>query len=70
MLNQIKNDLKMLCAAEGVGGQTAITDVVVQLLKPFVDEVEVDAMGNVLGVRYADHENCPVLRRVYVKRPL
>lgn len=60
-MEQIKKDLRILCAAEGVGGQTAITEAVVELLKPLVDEVEVDVMGNVLGIRHADHENAPIL---------
>ena len=60
-MDQIKRDLQALCTAEGVGGQTAVADVAVQLLKPFVDEVKVDAMGNVLGVRHADHDDAPTL---------
>lgn len=60
-MKQIKKDLQMLCTAEGVGGQTAITDAVVQLLKPLVDEVEVDAMGNVLGLRRAETPDAPTL---------
>lgn len=60
-MEQIKKDLQILCAAEGVGGQTAITDAVVDLLKPLVDEVEVDVMGNVLGLRRAGHADAPTL---------
>ena len=60
-MERIKNDLRILCSAEGVGGQTAITEIAVELLKPLVDEVEVDAMGNVLGIRHADHEDAPTL---------
>lgn len=60
-MEQIKKDLQILCAAEGVGGQTAITDIVVDLLKPLVDEVEVDVMGNVLGLRRAEHADAPTL---------
>ena len=60
-MQQIKNDLKTLCTAEGVGGQTAITDAVIALLKPLVDEVEVDVMGNVLGIRHADYKDAPTL---------
>lgn len=60
-MEQIKKDLRILCAAEGVGGQTAITAAVAELLKPLVDEVEVDVMGNVLGVRRAEHEDAPTL---------
>lgn len=60
-MEQIKQDLRVLCSAEGVGGQTAITNAAVQLLTPFVDEVEVDAMGNVLGLRHADRDCAPTL---------
>ena len=60
-MDQIKKDLQILCTAEGVGGQTAITDAAVQLLKPLVDEVEVDTMGNVLGIRHADRDDAPTL---------
>ncbi len=60
-MEQIKKDLQILCAAEGVGGQTAITEAAVQLLKPLVDEVQVDAMGNVLGLRHAARDNAPTL---------
>lgn len=60
-MEQIKNDLRILCSAEGVGGQTAITAAAVELLQPLVDEVEVDAMGNVLGLRHADHDDAPTL---------
>lgn len=60
-MEQIKNDLRLLCSAEGVGGQTAIAEVAMELLKHLVDEVEVDVMGNVLGIRHADHEDAPTL---------
>lgn len=60
-MEQIKKDLQALCAAEGVGGQTAITHVAVELLKPLVDEVEVDVMGNVLGLRRAENIDAPTL---------
>ncbi len=60
-MEQIKKDLRVLCTAEGVGGQTAITDAAVQLLQPLVDEVEVDVMGNVLGLRRAESADAPTL---------
>ena len=60
-MEQIKKDLQILCAAEGVGGQTAIVVAVTELLKPLVDEIEVDAMGNVLGVRRAAKIDAPTL---------
>ena len=60
-MQQIKKDLQALCAAEGVGGQTVVTDVAMNLLRPLVDEVEVDVMGNVLGLRRAANANAPTL---------
>lgn len=60
-MKHIKQDLMTLCNAEGVGGQSGIVEAAVALLRPFVDEVEVDAMGNVLGIRHADHEDAPTL---------
>ena len=60
-MQQIKKDLQALCTAEGVGGQTAVANVVMDLLKPLVDEVEVDVMGNVLGVRHAACDDAPTL---------
>lgn len=60
-MKQIKQDLTALCNAEGVGGQNAIVEEAVRLLRPYMDEVEVDAMGNVLGIRYADHDDAPTL---------
>lgn len=60
-MEQIKRDLQILCNAEGVGGQTAITDAAVKLLQPLVDEVEIDVMGNVLGLRHADRDDAPTL---------
>ena len=35
-MNQIKQDLMTLCNAEGVGGQTAIVDAAIALLRPLV----------------------------------
>jgi len=58
---QIKQDLEQLCNAAGVGGQTAIVEVAKQLLTPYVDKVETDAMGNVLGYRYCDNPNAPTI---------
>lgn len=60
-MEQIKKDLQILCSAEGVGGQNAVANAALQLLKPLVDEVEIDVMGNVLGIRHANHEDAPTL---------
>ena len=60
-MKKIKEDLQFLCTAEGVGGQKAIADAAVELLRHYVDEIEVDTMGNVLGVRHADYDDAPTL---------
>jgi len=60
-MKRLKQDLMALCAAEGVGGQTAVTDVAVDLLRPLVDEIEVDVMGNVLGLCRAKQADAPTL---------
>ena len=48
-MQQIKQDLMCLCSAAGVGGQADIRQQAADLLRPLVDRVEIDAMGNVLG---------------------
>lgn len=50
-MQQIKQDLKDLCSASGVGGQIAIRQTAEEMLRPLVDRIETDAMGNVLGFR-------------------
>ena len=60
-MEQIKRDLMTLCNAEGVGGQNAIVEAAVQLLRPYMDEVEVDTMGNVIGIRRAERDDAPTL---------
>ena len=49
-MNDVKTLLKTLCEAPGVGGMTEIATVSADLLRPFVDEVKTDAMGNVCGI--------------------
>jgi endoglucanase len=44
--------LKRLCETPGISGrEDRVRDVVVEELRPLVDEVRVDALGNVVGVR-------------------
>ncbi len=60
-MQQIKQDLKQLCAAAGVGGQADIAQIAAELLRPLVDEIQTDAMGNVLGFRYCHTADAPTI---------
>jgi len=60
-MQQIKQDLIALCTAAGVGGQPEITQTAANLLRPLVDEVQTDAMGNVLGYRYCNTADAPTV---------
>ena len=50
-MEQIKRDLMRLCRSPGAAGQTEITALVTELLRPLTDSVVTDAMGNVLARR-------------------
>lgn len=46
--------LRRLCAAPGIAGrEDAVRALLLAELTPLVDEINVDALGNVIGVRYA-----------------
>ncbi|MBQ8683334.1 MAG: M20/M25/M40 family metallo-hydrolase [Clostridia bacterium] len=60
-MDKIKSDLHRLCVASGAAGLPEIVDVCRDLLADLTDEVEVDAMGNVLAVRRAADPNAPLL---------
>lgn len=49
-MNDTKTILKALCEAPGVGGMTEIANTASAWLRPLVDEIKVDAMGNVCGI--------------------
>lgn len=53
--------LKMLSDAAGVGGETGVTEVAANLMRPLVDEVKIDTMGSVCGFRRAANPNAPTL---------
>ena len=52
-MKTIIDDLNKLCNAPGCAGQGAIVEQAIELLRPYVDEIEQDAMGNVLAMRRA-----------------
>ena len=54
--------LQQLCALPGPSGfEGPVARAAADLLRPWVDEVEVDRMGNVLGVRRCGREGAPRL---------
>ncbi len=50
----IIEDLKKLCVAPGCAGQNGIAEQACDLLSPYVDEIERDAMGNIHAIRRAN----------------
>ncbi len=53
-MTTILHDLERLCGAAGCAGQNAVSELAVELLRSLVDEVRIDAMGNILALRRAD----------------
>lgn len=53
-MTTIIEDLNKLCNAPGCAGQDGVVEQAIALLRPYVDEIEQDAMGNILAVRNAD----------------
>lgn len=57
----IKDCLKRLCLAPGVGGMTDAANAAAELLRPFCESVEVDALGNVIGWRTGKQDGRPTV---------
>lgn len=53
-MTTIVEDLEKLCNAPGCAGQDGIVEQAIALLRPYVDEIEQDAMGNLVALRRAD----------------
>lgn len=53
-MRTIIEDLNKLCNAHGCAGQSGIVEQAIALLSPYVDEIEQDAMGNILALRRAN----------------
>ena len=57
-----KGILEQLCALPGPSGfEGPVASAAAQLLRPYVDEVQVDRMGSVVGVRRCGRPNAPRL---------
>ena len=51
-----------LCALHGPSGfETEVAEAAAELLRPLMDEVNIDRMGNVIGVRRCGKANAPKL---------
>lgn len=57
----MKDMIRTLCGASGAGGHTAVADAVKALVKDYVDDVRVDALGSVIAMRRCGKENAPLL---------
>ena len=59
---EIGNAMEELCGLYGPSGfEESAGDTAKRLLAPFVDEVNIDVMGNVIGVKRCGKENAPKL---------
>ena len=58
----IRNTMERLCSQCAPSGfEQPAAETAAELLRPFVDEVSIDRMGNVVGVRRCGKENAPRL---------
>ena len=57
----IINDLKQLCSVHSCGGQKDIVDVASELLRPYVDEIMTDSMGNLIAKRHAEQRDAKTI---------
>jgi len=54
----IRNALERLCAVGGPSGfESTVAHAAEQLLRPLVDEVSIDRLGNVIGVKRCGKPN-------------
>ncbi len=60
-MEQIRDNLKRLCTADGVAGMQNIVESSKMLLEELTDEVFTDAMGNVLALRRSKLPNAPTI---------
>ncbi len=54
MKSLILKDLESLCFCCGCANQASIASLAIELVRPYVDEVYTDSLGNVIAVRQAD----------------
>lgn len=53
--------LQALCAASGVGGLQDIAEQATTMLRPYVDDVQQDSIGNVIGYRHCADADAPTV---------
>lgn len=53
--------LEQLCGAAGAGGLTAAAERAAEFLRQYTDDVSLDAMGNVVGIRRCGAAGAPLL---------
>ncbi|MGI6264133.1 MAG: M20/M25/M40 family metallo-hydrolase [Acutalibacteraceae bacterium] len=57
----LRDVLRRLCLAPGVGGQTAVTDEAKALLSRYTKEITVSPMGNVTGIIRCGRDDAPLV---------
>ncbi len=57
----INDSLKRLCLVPGVGGMTEAAQTAAEMLRPYCETVEVDALGNVIGWRTGKQDGAPTV---------
>lgn len=53
--------IKKLCEASGAGGHDDIVRVICEELRPYADDIKVDALGNVCAIRHCGKANAPLV---------
>lgn len=53
--------LEQLCRAAGVGGMMEASETAAKLLRPYVDELRIDVLGNVIGIKQCGKPDAPKL---------
>lgn len=61
VVNDLRMNVARLCSAAGAAGMQEVVQVATELLKPLVDEMWTDAMGNVLGIRRSKTPDAPTI---------
>lgn len=60
-MTTIVDDLNKLCCAAGCAGQDGIAQTAMDMLRPYVDEICQDALGNIHAMRRADTADAPTV---------
>ena len=57
----LRTCLKDLCAAPGAAGLTGAGELAAGMLRTYMEDVRVDALGSVIGIRRCGKDGAPLL---------